>query len=335
MVFRGPRAKRAFPLLRAALLSVAGLLLLVPSARGQRLSFEHLTGSDGLSHAHVQAIVQDHLGFMWIGTYGGGLNRYDGYGFVVYEHDPADLTTLPNNNIHTIYEDREGTLWVGTWVGMSRYDRERDLFQNWTATDTSSGVLGAGASGFAEDDEGNLWIATTRGLNKYDRNTGRFEQWVHDPADPRSIAGTRVRDIVIDDRGRSWIGTSNGLSMHLAGASGFVNFRHDPAEPRSLPHDEVMELEIDRHGFLWIATWGGGVARLDLNAIERGFDRFQHDPNDAGSLSIDRVLSLLQDRSGRMWVGTENGGLDRFDYETGTFIHTRANPDDSGSLSHD
>src|SRR5690606_40716485 len=65
----------------------------------QRLTFEHLTGSDGLSHAHVESILQDHLGFLWIGTYGGGLNRYDGYGFTVYEHDPNDLTSLANNNV--------------------------------------------------------------------------------------------------------------------------------------------------------------------------------------------------------------------------------------------
>src|SRR5690606_31235863 len=127
-------------------------------ADAQRLTFEHLTGSDGLSHAHVESILQDHLGFLWIGTYGGGLNRYDGYGFTVYEHDPNDLTSLANNNVGALYEDRRGDLWIGTWLGISRFDRSRNVFQNWTTADTLTGFLGSGASAFLEDDEGKLWI---------------------------------------------------------------------------------------------------------------------------------------------------------------------------------
>jgi ligand-binding sensor domain-containing protein len=43
----------------------------------------------------VSAILQDRRGFMWFGTKD-GLNRCDGYQFVVFRHDPFDSTsTLP------------------------------------------------------------------------------------------------------------------------------------------------------------------------------------------------------------------------------------------------
>ncbi len=64
-----------------------------PQARsGPELKFEHLTLEDGLSHNEVQTIVQDHQGLMWFGTFGGGLNRFDGYEFRVYQHNPLLLS---------------------------------------------------------------------------------------------------------------------------------------------------------------------------------------------------------------------------------------------------
>ncbi len=47
-----------------------------------RRMFEHLSIENGLSQSIVKAIVQDHAGFMWFGTED-GLNRYDGYEFVI------------------------------------------------------------------------------------------------------------------------------------------------------------------------------------------------------------------------------------------------------------
>ena len=51
------------------------------------LRFTHLTTNDGLSQGYVVDILQDRRGFMWFATRD-GLNRYDGYTFVVYKHDP-------------------------------------------------------------------------------------------------------------------------------------------------------------------------------------------------------------------------------------------------------
>src|SRR5215208_5786263 len=58
-------------------------------APGSIVRFEHLTGEDGLSQNAGLDIFQDSLGYLWIGTQD-GLNRYDGYSFKVYKHDPDD-----------------------------------------------------------------------------------------------------------------------------------------------------------------------------------------------------------------------------------------------------
>ena len=69
--------------------------------------FTHLTTADGLSQSEVTGIVQDARGFLWIATTD-GLNRYDGYTFTVYTHDPDDPNTPGGNYLHTLLQDRDG-----------------------------------------------------------------------------------------------------------------------------------------------------------------------------------------------------------------------------------
>ena len=59
----------------------------------------YLTSDDGLSQNTVDCILKDSRGFMWFGTQD-GLNRYDGYSFVVYRNDPDDLTSLGGNLVN-------------------------------------------------------------------------------------------------------------------------------------------------------------------------------------------------------------------------------------------
>jgi two-component system sensor histidine kinase ChiS len=83
------------------------------SAQDNTANFDHISVEDGLSQSEVYAILKDSQGFMWFGTVD-GLNKYNGYNFIHYKHDPFDTTTLSHNHINTLYEDKAGNLWVGT-----------------------------------------------------------------------------------------------------------------------------------------------------------------------------------------------------------------------------
>lgn len=93
------------------------------------LPFRALTIEDGLSQGMVNAIIQDAYGFMWLATKD-GLNRYDGYSFTVFRHDPEDSTTVRNNYIYSLLEDKQGRLWVGTSEGLDLFDRTTETFRH-------------------------------------------------------------------------------------------------------------------------------------------------------------------------------------------------------------
>ncbi|HTA64226.1 MAG TPA: two-component regulator propeller domain-containing protein, partial [Xanthomonadaceae bacterium] len=60
--------------------------------------------SDGLPSSSVNALAQDSRGYLWLAT-DDGLARYDGVGFKVWRHDPADAASLPGNLIQAIHVD--------------------------------------------------------------------------------------------------------------------------------------------------------------------------------------------------------------------------------------
>jgi len=131
------------------------------------LKFESITINDGLSQGMINYILQDHFGFMWFASKD-GLNRYDGYRFVIYRHDASDSTTLADNYVTCLFEDSKGNLWVGTaGHGLDMFERGTETFFHFTHGDkNSNSITDNHISKVAEDNFGNLWVGTSSGLNK-------------------------------------------------------------------------------------------------------------------------------------------------------------------------
>ncbi len=91
-------------------------------------SFDHISVEDGLSQSEVRTIYKDRQGFMWFGTVD-GLNKYDGYNFKHYKHDPFDTASLSHNEVVTVLEDRQGNLWAGTAHGLNQLNRQTGRFE--------------------------------------------------------------------------------------------------------------------------------------------------------------------------------------------------------------
>ncbi|MEO6667878.1 MAG: two-component regulator propeller domain-containing protein [Ferruginibacter sp.] len=87
-----------------------------------------ITVDDGLSQGFVYDGLQDNDGFLWFATMD-GLNRYDGYNFIVYKHDPENPYSLPENSINCIAKDDKDNLWIGTRTkGLYIMDKRTDRF---------------------------------------------------------------------------------------------------------------------------------------------------------------------------------------------------------------
>lgn len=314
------------------------LLLAAPVVEAQSIGrVTRLTVEHGLSQNTVQAILQDHVGFLWFGT-AEGLNRFDGYSFVVYRHQPGAPDSLPHDTISALYEDRRRRLWVGTRDGLSLFDREHETFQRMAGIDQR-------VSAIAEGLDGTLWVGTEgAGLFEVDPASGVTARHRRDRARPDSLASDAVSALLFDRHGALWVGTRNaGLDLLVrppadargrvdADACVFVHHRHDRRNPRSLSDDEVYAVEEDTDGSLWVATYGGG-----LNVQRPGTTGFRHlrfDPRRRGSLGTDLLTSVVIGPSGRLFVATDGAGVQMYDRATDRFTTLAGHdPADVNSLS--
>ncbi len=136
-----------------------------------------------LSNDSVWAIEEDQHGSIWIGTFGGGLNRLEpATGQITrYQHDPNNPASLSDDTIYDLHIDRAGVLWVGTYGGgLDRFDPATGAFTHYRegdglASDRILSILEEGDAGDAA--AGNLWITTSRGLSKLDRDRKTFQNY--------------------------------------------------------------------------------------------------------------------------------------------------------------
>ena len=323
--------------------TLIGFLIAVPAFTGQ--ASYRFRSIKGLSQLQVNCILQDHLGFLWVGTKD-GLNHYDGNVFTVFQHDPNDDHSISNNYVSALMEDRAGNLWVGTHGGLNRLDREQMRFER-NALDSAAGPIG-GESILVlyQDRENTIWIGMEKlGLARVSA-TDHYRPHLESPAKPGGFPGHNIRAIVEDDAGTLWVGSQQGLASYEPGASHWVghglvtdptpNFRvmsllpdgdklwvgttqglyrldtSSGAAPRyligGLPGSNESGPIRDlllKDGELWLAG-DGGIYRIDPN---RSPDQSHLADRLGGNSDNTQITVLYEDRSGLMLIGTAGYGL--------------------------
>jgi len=67
--------------------------------------------NDGLSDRLVTDIIQSHDQIIWVGT-SSGLNKFDGYGFTVFNNFPGNKNQISHDDILELAEDKAGNLII-------------------------------------------------------------------------------------------------------------------------------------------------------------------------------------------------------------------------------
>jgi len=299
-----------------------------------KYQFEQLTMRSGLSYNCIEEILQDHQGYLWIGTRN-GLNKYDGYDIRIFQNDPDDPRSLRDNVIEAIYEDRTGVLWIGTQDGwLEKYNRKTDQFTHYH--------LGSHVKAIFEDLNGTLWVGTQKpGLLQFNRNTG----------DTTVIwPGANITTFYEDSHKRLWVIGQDGNCGRYDPKTEFYQIfdfntplssiveikpdvffmgsyqkgviRYDAQSGKEILLGEehgnrkwqiinsVSSLYIDDAKNIWIGTAGHGIYHWDQKRDI--LSSFQNNPNDVNSLSDNHVTSIFQDRSGVVWFGTVYRGVNKF-----------------------
>ncbi len=312
----------------------------------QLLPIKTFNVQDGLPQSQVTVILQDTLGYLWVGT-ADGLARFDGIHFenftshnglsgnaVTCAYDDGDsllwfglnrsgisiynlktnvFTKFPLNNkvnmhrITTIFRDQIGAVWIGTdQDGLFRYYGDSLQHLNFDKT-----FLNRHISSIVLSPDSNLWVATGKGILIFNPHQFSDRESFHFLNVNKKLAGSKIENILFFKNKTVWIGTKY---------KGLIRAKWDQEHPYSLSDIRVYDktnhlqdnwiraLTHDHYGNIWAGTAKGAVQII--NPVSR-HPRFFTITTDNG-LGHNTIDEIFEDREGIIWIGTWGGGLNRY-----------------------
>lgn len=172
----------------------------------------------------IGQIIEDHLGYIWFGTYGTGLSRLDKKTNELkhFRPDPKTKGSFSGSNVFALLEDRKGNIWAGTeGGGLNLYDRETESFTSYRNNPEDSFSISSDLiNAIAEDSHGNVWIGTNNGLNRFNEESQTFTTFGEEDGLPNDV----IYGIQQDRRGNLWLSTNKGLTKFDPAEKTFRNY---------------------------------------------------------------------------------------------------------------
>lgn len=266
----------------------------------------------------VKPLLLDRAGWLWIGTWGGGLQRINVNNTMlrVMRHSPTRPKGLSHPEVLSVLELANGQILMGTnGNGIDIVDRQRGLVGGHRSIPGNSGTLpDAAITALAQTTDGTIWAGTQQ--TGVVRLVASAQIWAAIPGLPNES----VLKLLATRDGHLWVGTNSGVARWKPGQTKFEPIADEHGQP--MPSG-VTTLVEDEKGRVWFGTDNG---------------LWLHEPNGRGLILIptaskmpyglvsESIIGLLSDSHARLWLATDKG-LERllnWDGKVARFEHISA-----------
>lgn len=284
----------------------------------QQYGFQQYSLAEGVAQSQVFALMEDHQGYLWLGTQGGGVNRWDGISFQRFSVGEG----LGNGKVYCLFQDQEHLIWIGTQGGVTRFDGRsffsldfpessaiaRDIAQLptgeifigatdglWTfRNDSLVKVQNLSSSIHALAVTGDsLWIGSTTGLKLWTKDSLAV-------IPPGLSIRKPIESLKVSPSGNLFVG-GFGRNMYQLTAGQFQEISLPFSSPTLL-----TDFTWTDQGDLWISSQDRGVATW--SARDSSWVTF----GVTDGLPNRYVRCLLVDSWDNVWMGTSGSGLCRY-----------------------
>lgn len=262
--------------------------------------YKHDANSNSISNDVIVSLCIDHEQKLWIGSYFGGLDCFDGKRFINYRHNAADDKSLSEDRVWEIFEDNHYNLWIGTYNGgLDKFDRGNNIFYHYKKG--SDAISSNYVVAFAEDADKNLWIGTDAGIDVLEKASGKF---VHYNTGNSKLSNNDIISLLRDNEQNIWIGTRNGLNVYNAKNQQFQSF----GVKDGLPDNAILNILQDDNKNIWVSTFRG-LSKIKAGSVNgvikiacKNYDELD------GLQSLDfNDNAAYKTRSGELIFGGANG----------------------------
>jgi ligand-binding sensor domain-containing protein/serine phosphatase RsbU (regulator of sigma subunit) len=265
------------------------LFLISINCFAQTYNFKNYNTKEGLPQSQVLAIYQDHKGYMWFGTNGGGVGKYNGNIFSAISENEG----LANNVVYSIAENNKNELLFGTMKGLSVYNGLTFKTYNEKQGLKNSYIFKL------QKDENKTWIGTMEGV--YIFEDGQIQVFNMDSI----LNKSSVYSIFIDNNKNIWFGTiQNGVIFFDPKTKKIKHFNTS----NGLMNDLIFSISQKNNGEILIGTSKG------LNIINSQFK-----VREANEIPTNKNISyscILENTNSEFYFGTQAEGLYKYNFKT-------------------
>lgn len=291
-----------------------------------------------ISSNYITSLLEDPNGDLWVGTWGGGLNRFDRRTerFTSFRHSNTDSQSLSNDFVSAIVRDRRGNIWVCTASkGLNVMKAGTHSFVHYRHNPSDPNSISDDLTSCVFEDQLNrIWIGTfSGGLNLFNPSSQTFSVFKHDPARKNSISGNSITCISEDSRHQLWVGTNGGgVNVMAPGSTNFRSYQYRPGQKNGLNNNVIFAVLEDDDHRMWIGSENGGLNVLD--PATETFTHYTQNTLEADGLSSASINCLYKDVKGDIWIGTYNAGINMVSRDVNKFIHYKHTLDENSLINN-
>lgn len=282
-----------------------------------------LSDPKSISGNRVNAITEDNLGNLWVGTKN-GLNLHLKAKGYFRQIDFLNSRTTENSlryEVHDlVFDSLSNVLWVASNYGVDKINVGLDSSysklstQRYLESIDKEGVSSENeVESIALDAKSKLWVSThSNDLYVYESKLDKFEKF-----SSRYVSSDAPdylpNELLIDQEGKIWYGNN------LADLSYLDQNKQRHRVQISDENIGIYDLYEDRERRIWISTSGVGI--YVLSSQGNIIYHFQHEENNRFSLPNNRVSKVIQDDLGIYWITTYDDGIVKLDLGKAKFAH--------------
>lgn len=263
-------------------------------------------GNSKVPHCAIKSLIEDHKGYIWIGTWDKGLFRYN--------PQTREFYTMPKfndiNSAQVVFEDKQSRLWVGTWgkgiyLIHNPHDTNKPLrFSNFMVENTE-GILNSNIIYSLTEDPytGLLWIGTLQGLIFYANE--QFHRIPTEKLPSPTFFNIGASALLRDRSGNIWI---NASSTRLASVSVCPKNFTNHTLPQSLQESDIINcITYDYKGNIWIGLERNGIMCTNRKS---GSQAYTKDIPAMRELTVpSKVNTIYETKDSCLLLGTTTNGM--------------------------
>lgn len=300
-------------MIRKILVLFTLILLIHSESYCQQYFFRKYSVEEGLPQSSVYCILEDKHGFIWMGTDGGGLCRFDGSKFDIF----TKTNGLSDNVIRTLFEDSNGNIWIGTDNGLTLYDGN-----NFTAFENQTALTGTSVLKVTEGSNGIIWIGTNyNGLVAIQPGDSLL---ISNFTADDGLLSNFIFDIHEDADHHLWLGMVGGVNILTFTESDTLTISN--IEDPMIPADIILSIEEAEDNTFWLGSYGEGVYRA---VRAEGEDYYKVIPSGLSDKYYGLIVwDILSRENGEVWLATDKNGIIKLqeDKVTGSFSRDNGLP---------